>query len=102
MEQNPDRALEGRTQTICQLILAAIAIGVTLSFLSSVLIPFVLAIALLARKLADNVAAVANEATQQRDRHEVLSFLRLEDDLGQSDAGEVLPRFVIDHLHVLT
>lgn len=44
MEATPDRALERRTQTVCLLILAAIAIGVTLFLLRSVLVPFVLAL----------------------------------------------------------
>ncbi len=44
MEDSPDRSLERRTQTICLLILAAIAIGVTLFLLQAVLVPFVLAL----------------------------------------------------------
>ena len=44
MEDSPDRSLERRTQTVCLLLLTAIAIGVTLKLLDAVLVPFVLAL----------------------------------------------------------
>ena len=44
MDDPEERAVERRTQTICLMILTALAIGVGLSLLRQVLVPFVLAL----------------------------------------------------------